>query len=311
MKHAIVGAGGVGGLLGASLRHAGDDVTMVVRKGTRAKYPQTLHVDSTFATFDENVEWTERVPEADVLWLAVKALQLEDAVALIEQGAKPNAIVPLLNGLDHIALLRSKFGENVVIPATIAIETERTAPGQIVHRSPFAKLNVSSRGQTLMGRTLEQLHQIGFTGEFIDNEATLMWGKLVFLGPLALSTTAANKAIGELVSNPETWTDLQTCVREACAVGTAEGAKLNVDVVIKAILTLPAPMKSSMQKDVEQGRAPEVDAIGGGIVRAAKRHNIRVPVTERLIAAVAQRAGIPVPSAEGLTSQGRRRKQSH
>ena len=298
MKHAMVGAGGVGGLLGASLRHAGDEVAMVVRRGTREKYPQTLHVDSTFGTFDEDVEWTERVPAADVVWLAVKALQLDDAIALIAQGAKPQAIVPLLNGVDHIALLRSKFGEDVVIPATIAVETERTAPGQIVHRSPFAKLNISSRGKALLGKTLEQLRQIGFTGEFIDSEPTLMWGKLVFLGPLALSTTAVNRTIGELVSNPEAWSDLQTCVREACEVGTAEGARLNVEVVIKAILALPAPMKSSMQKDVEQGRAPEVDAIGGAIMRAARRREIPVPVTERLIEAVAQRAGIHRPDVE-------------
>ena len=40
MTHAIVGAGGVGGLLGAALAHAGDDVAMVVRLGTKAAYPE-------------------------------------------------------------------------------------------------------------------------------------------------------------------------------------------------------------------------------------------------------------------------------
>jgi len=144
----------------------------------------------------------------------------------------------------------------------------------------------------MLAQTMDQLRKIGFTGEFIDNESTLMWGKLVFLGPLALSTTAANKTIGELVSNPELWTNLQACVREACTVGSAEGAKLNFDVVIKAILALPASMKSSMQKDVEQGRLPEVDAIGGGIARAADRHNIPAPATTRLIETVRRRAGM-------------------
>ena len=292
MKHAIVGAGGVGGLLGGALAHSGESVAMVVRPGTRNKYPEKIHVDSTFGKFDESVEWTESVPPADVLWLAVKALQLNDSLRLIAEGARLPLIVPLLNGIDHVALLRDRFGEHAVLPGTIAVETERTAPGHIVHRSPFAKLNLSARGRGMLAQTMDQLRKIGFTGEFIDNESTLMWGKLVFLGPLALSTTAADKTIGELVSNPELWTNLQACVREACTVGSAEGAKLNFDVVIKAILALPASMKSSMQKDVEQGRLPEVDAIGGGIARAADRHNIPAPVTTRLIETVRRRAGM-------------------
>jgi len=292
MKHAIVGAGGVGGLIGGALAHSGESVAMVVRPGTRNNYPEKIHVDSTFGKFDESVEWTESVPPADVLWLAVKALQLNDSLRLIAEGARLPLIVPLLNGIDHVALLRDRFGEHAVLPGTIAVETERTAPGHIVHRSPFAKLNLSARGRGMLAQTMDQLRKIGFTGEFIDNESTLMWGKLVFLGPLALSTTAANKTIGELVSNPELWTNLQACVREACTVGSAEGAKLNFDVVIKAILALPASMKSSMQKDVEQGRLPEVDAIGGGIARAADRHNIPAPVTRRLIETVRRRAGM-------------------
>jgi 2-dehydropantoate 2-reductase len=292
MKHAIVGAGGVGGLLGGALAHSGESVAMVVRPGTRNNYPEKIHVDSTFGKFDESVEWTESVPPADVLWLAVKALQLNDSLRLIAEGARLPLIVPLLNGIDHVALLRDRFGEHAVLPGTIAVETERTAPGHIVHRSPFAKLNLSARGRGMLAQTMDQLRKIGFTGEFIDNESTLMWGKLVFLGPLALSTTAADKTIGELVSNPELWTNLQACVREACTVGSAEGAKLNFDVVIKAILALPASMKSSMQKDVEQGRLPEVDAIGGGIARAADRHNIPAPVTTRLIETVRRRAGM-------------------
>ena len=292
MKHAIVGAGGVGGLLGGALAHSGESVAMVVRPGTRNKYPARIHVDSTFGKFDESVEWTESVPQADVLWLAVKALQLNDSVRLIAEGARPPLIIPLLNGIDHVAFLRDRFGEHAVLPGTIAVETERTAPGHIVHRSPFAKLNLSARGRGMLAQTMDQLRKIGFTGEFIDNESTLMWGKLVFLGPLALSTTAADKTIGELVSNPELWTNLQACVREACTVGSAEGAKLNFDVVIKAILALPASMKSSMQKDVEQGRLPEVDAIGGGIARAADRHNIPAPATTRLIETVRRRAGM-------------------
>jgi len=50
-------------------------------------------------------------------------------------------------------------------------------------------------------------------------------------------------------------------------------------------------MRSSMQKDVEQGKTPELDAIAGPILRGAARHGIDVPATKKLVAVVEQRAG--------------------
>jgi 2-dehydropantoate 2-reductase len=50
-------------------------------------------------------------------------------------------------------------------------------------------------------------------------------------------------------------------------------------------------MRSSMQKDVEQGNPPELDAIAGPILRGAKRNGIDIPATKKLVAAVEQRVG--------------------
>jgi ketopantoate reductase len=46
-----------------------------------------------------------------------------------------------------------------------------------------------------------------------------------------------------------------------------------------------------MQKDVEQRKTPELDAIAGPILRGARRHGIEVPATTKLVAAVEERAG--------------------
>jgi ketopantoate reductase len=50
-------------------------------------------------------------------------------------------------------------------------------------------------------------------------------------------------------------------------------------------------MRSSMQKDVKRGNAPELDAIAGPILRGGQRHRIDVPTTKTLVAAVERRAG--------------------
>ena len=292
MHHAILGAGGVGGLIGSCLAHTGATVTMVVRSEALAQYPKALRFESPFGKFEVNVNVTGEVPPADVLWITVKATQLESALGALKNPDAVRAIVPLLNGIDHVQLLRSRYGSERVIPATIAVETERVSPGHIVHRSPFARLFVSSVGKDLLTSTLDDLQKIGFECRFIDDEPTLMWGKLVFLAPFALCTTAANKTVGEILSDPE-WRSLgEACVREACAVGVAEGAKVDADAVIAGVMKMPGNMRSSMQKDVEQHKTPELDAIAGPILRGGQRHGIEVPATRKLVAAVGLRAGI-------------------
>src|SRR5437016_3133383 len=200
LRHAILGVGGVGGLIGANLARLGDSVTVVVKPQSLDSYPEQLKLESPFGNFAVPVARSAEVPTVDVLWIAVKATQLQDSLATVTHPASVGAIVPLLNGIDHLALLRKRYGDGCVIAATIAVESERVAPGHIVHRSPFAILNMSSAGRGLLGSTVEQFQQIGFECRFVDNEPTLMWGKLVFLAAFALTTTAADKTVGEFLS---------------------------------------------------------------------------------------------------------------
>ena len=289
MRHAILGAGGVGGMIGACLARVGEAVTLVVRPGTLADHPPRLQFESPFGNWSVEVGWAGSVPASDVLWLTVKATQLEAAILSIADAPATAAIVPLLNGIEHIERLRSQFGSERVIPATIAGEMERVSVGHFVHRSPFAVLNISERGRSLLQTTSERLRSLGITCNFVYDETTLMWTKLSFLGPFALTTSAFDRTIGEVVADPSTWEQLERCVRETCAAGQAEGAKIDADVVLPLIRKAPPAMRSSMQKDLEHGRPPELDAIGGVIVRAARRHGLLVPVTELLMAKIGRR----------------------
>ena len=263
---------------------------MVVRPESLASYPAHLHLESTLGTFHEAVERASSAPSADVLWVTVKATQLEQALRSVPQASNFSGVVPLLNGIDHIAELRARFGERVVIPATIAGESERIAPGRISHPSPFAILSAFSLGRPLLATTLDKLAKIGFTCRFVDDEPTLLWGKLVFLAPIALSTTAAAVPIGEVLANTERRGQFEACVHEVCAVASAEGATVDAEKTIAGILKLPGPTRSSMQKDVERGNPPELDAIAGPVLRGAARHNIPVPATQTLSTTVERRS---------------------
>jgi 2-dehydropantoate 2-reductase len=296
LKHAILGAGGVGGLIGACLARCGDSVTMVVRPESLANYPKHIQLESAFGNFTVPVALASTVPAADVLWITVKATQLDSALASFTNADSVGTIVPLLNGIDHLEMLRARYGPARLIAATIAVETERVAPGHIVHRTPFARLNIASAGRNRLGTTVEALQKIGFECRFIDDEATLMWSKIVFLAPFALTTSAADRTTGAVISDPDWKRQLESSVREACAVASAEGAKVDADAIIASMLKMPPNMRSSMQKDVERGNVPELDAIAGPILRGGTRHGIAVPVTRNLVAAVERRA----PSSPSL-----------
>lgn len=290
MRHAIVGAGGVGGTIGAILSNAGESVTLVVRPGTAEKYPPELTLQSTFGTVSGLVKIAEALEyPVDILWITVKATQLDSSISSIAPERVMQAVIPLLNGIDHVAVLRRHFGHDRVIPATIAGEMEKVAPGKIVHPSPFLRLNIASSGRPVLQQAVNEFIQFGMECKFFDNEATLLWSKLVMLGPFALSTTAANGPIGAVLADPARRKLMENCVREACAAANADGAGLDPEVSVRLLGNSPPTMRSSMQKDVDAGRPPELDAIAGPILRVAEARGVTAPATAELVEQVEQR----------------------
>lgn len=290
MQHAVLGAGGVGGFVGAVLAHAGESVLLLLRPETLARHPPTLTLESSFGNLTAPIAAAARLDRAvDILWIAPKATQLEAALGLIPDPSLPRAVVPLLNGIDHIARLSDRFGAERVLPATIAGELERTEPGRIVHRTPFARFGFAARGEPVLGPVAQILIRFGCTASFENDERTLLWRKLVVLAPMALTTTASSRSLGEIREDPIWQRQLEAAVREAGAVASADGASVSIEQTLAFLIGTPPTLRSSMQKDVAAGRPPELDAIGGPILRGAERYGIPVPVTASLVDAIQRR----------------------
>lgn len=287
MKHTILGAGAIGGLLSTSLASLGHDVSLVVRQEKLGPHPETLTLDRPNNTLTAKVRIVADVSQpTDVLWIATKTYQLEDALPLITEV--PPAVVPLLNGVDHIAVLRSRYGDDRVIPATIAVEADRTADAHYVQRSPV-RLNMSSSGEALLSDSAQELRDLGFLCSFIANEASLMWGKLCFLGPFALTTTASSKNLGEILGDAEWKKRMDFACAEAQAVAEAFGAQIDPARVQAIIDASPPTMRSSMAKDIDAGRRLELDGIAGPIIRGGAQWEIAVPTTRKLVAMIEER----------------------
>ncbi|WP_203923556.1 ketopantoate reductase family protein [Rugosimonospora africana] len=284
---AIVGPGGVGGLIGAVLARAGHRVMFVARPETVDALTTgglTVH-SGKFGDFQVPATATARLSgPVDACVLAVKATALDAALERVPAGALGDGLVlPLLNGVEHLPLLRTRFPAAQVVAGAIRVETTRVAPGRIEHTSPFSGIEVAS--DTAPGERVEalaaQFRRAGLDVTVRDDETAVLWDKLAFLAPLALLTTAAGAPAGTIRTQ---WREtLEAVVGEIASVATAAGAPVDPATILGMFDRVPAGMKSSMQRDAEAGRATELDAIGTAVLRAADRYGLTTPVTARLV----------------------------
>lgn len=289
---AILGPGGVGGFVAAALERAGHRVTIVAREESAAAIAEHgLEVESVrLGSIRANPETTTRLDrDPDVLIVAVKATGL--AAALDRVASEPHLVVPMLNGLDHLPPLRERFGPRAVA-AAIRIESTRTAPARIEQTSPFLLVEmatVNPRMSPAIHSFADTLNGAGIPSRVRQNEPDVMWGKLVRLCALALTTTAYDRPLGPIRTTPELRTDLEACVREAAAVAAADGADQDPARTLEELEDAHAELDTSMHRDVAAGREPELDAIAGSVLRAAARHGLTCPTIERLAAQVEER----------------------
>jgi 2-dehydropantoate 2-reductase len=294
MTVAVLGPGGVGGLLAGVLDRAGTEVVVVAHESTAETIERDgLRVQSvTFGDFVAHPRAVARLDQpVDALLVATKAAGLESALERV--AVEPTVVLPLLNGLDHIGVLRERFPAGSVLAGSIRVEADRPQPGVVVHTSPFLLVSMAGSDPAVapaMRALADTLSHAEVTVRVSDSEADVMWSKLVRLNALACVTSAYDVLLGEIRSTPRLRADLEGAIEEASAVGRAEGAHA-IDAA-RAIAELEAAhdtLGSSMQRDIAAGREPELDAIPGSVLRAGARHGITCPTIERLMSMIAAR----------------------
>jgi 2-dehydropantoate 2-reductase len=287
LELAVLGPGAVGGLLAALLARAGNSVVVLAGESTaRAIAERGLRVESRrFGDFEVNVASALQLQcRVDACLITVKATQLEQALKRVAANDLGQAlVVPLLNGIDHVDLLRSVYPAAQVVAATMRIEAKRVGPGVIQHLSPFASVEIatSAAGRDGVERLAAKFTEAGLDVSLRENETAMLWDKLVFLAPLALLTTHERANAGAIRTRRRD--DALALISEAAAVANAEGAAVDSEAVVRLLDSVPPTMESSMQRDLAAGLPLELDAIVGAVIRRAARAKVAVPVTTRLL----------------------------
>ncbi|MEU0382970.1 ketopantoate reductase family protein [Streptomyces chartreusis] len=284
---AVLGPGGVGGLLAALLSRAGHRVICLSGEETaRVLRTDGIRIRSAhFGDFTARVEADTRLREpVDACLVAVKHTALDAALARVPAPALADGLlVPFLNGVEHPATLRARYRPDRVAPAVIRVESTRVAPGVIEHGSPFAEIDLTGTAvpRNRLDALAEALDTAGPATRVQDDETAALWAKMSFLAPMALLTTRYGVPLGDVRTRHRD--ELIALVEETAAISRACGGPADPAQALDRYDAFPPQMKSSMQRDAEAGRPLELDAIGGALLRAAERHGIPAPVTARVV----------------------------
>jgi 2-dehydropantoate 2-reductase len=298
MRIAVVGAGGVGGFYGARLAEAGGDVVLVARgEHLEAIRRRGLELRSAAGVVRVPVEAAgdpSEIGPCDAVLFCVKSYDAEEAAGALEPlVGESTAIVPLLNGIDHLDLLSDAVGAEHVLGGTAAVFAERVGPGVIAHHGgpdtiTFGELDGSRSVRA--ERLLEVSRAAGIADDLSHDILSLMWRKLAFICAQAGLTAATRLPLGEIRSTPEAWELYDRVLGEVLAVARAEGVSLRDETgeQLRAFAQeLDAGVYSSLHDDLVNGRRMELDAVHGAVLRRARRHGVPVPACETIHALLA------------------------
>ncbi|HYP81922.1 2-dehydropantoate 2-reductase [Variovorax sp.] len=307
MKIAVIGAGAIGGLVGAKLALAGEEVSLLVRarhvEAIRRQGFRLMHPDGTEEVARE-LRVTESYAEAgvqDVVILAMKAHQVQEVLPQLPHLLGPDTvIVPMQNGIpfwyfsrhggphegavvrsvDPDGELLSAIDPARILGCVVYPASELVSPGVVRHiegeRFPLGELDgsLSTRAQ----RVSDAFTRAGFKSPVLDNiraEIWLkLWGNLTF-NPISALAHATLVDICQYPLSRELAADM---MREAQAVAGKLGIEFRVTLDKRiAGAEKVGKHKTSMLQDVEAGRSPEIDALVGSVVELARLTDTPTP----------------------------------
>jgi 2-dehydropantoate 2-reductase len=316
MKIAVIGAGSIGGLVGAKLALAGEDVTFIARGAHVTAIRQN---GFTLIGADGNRQTTRDVHATsdyaaagpqDVVVLGMKANQLEAVLDDLPKLVGPETlIVPMQNGIpfwyfdqhggalagtpirsvDPSGRIAGAIAARQIIGCVVYPASELVAPGVVRHiegdRFPLGELD---------GLTTERVTRLsqcftnaGFKAPVLDNiraEIWLkLWGNLTF-NPIS---SLSHSTLADICQYPPTRELAAAMMREAQAVAHKLGIEFRVSLEKRiAGAEKVGKHKTSMLQDIEAGRAPEIDALVGAVVELARLTDTPTPHIDSVYALV-------------------------
>jgi 2-dehydropantoate 2-reductase len=300
LKFAIVGAGAIGGYLGARLALAGEEVTFIARNRNLAAINANgfkLIEEDGSERVARNVRAVQRMAEAgpqDVVLLTLKAHQVKDVLPELRELFGPHTlVVTMINGLpwwyfhklagpyegrslesvDPGGTINAHIEPERVIGGIVYPASELVEPGvvRVIEGNRFTLGELDGSRSERIEALSQAMMRAGFkspVSKDIRGEIWVkLWGNLSF-NPISALTHAT---LQDICRFPATRQLAARMMTEAQAIGEKLGVefKISLDKRIAGAEAVGAH-KTSMLQDVEHGRALELQALVGSVVELAQ-----------------------------------------
>ncbi|MFC7474444.1 ketopantoate reductase family protein [Dankookia sp. GCM10030260] len=282
MRILVLGAGALGGYFGGRLQQAGAEVAYLVRPRRQAQLAQDgLVIESPFGAARlpaRTVAATEAGPGWDLILLTCKAYDLADAIATIRPAVDAGtAILPVLNGLSHIATLQAAFGEAAVLGGLAKIQATMGADGVVRQLNDWRWLTFGELDGSMSPRVRAfaelAARAEGMVATAVPDIRQRMWEKLVHLGTSAVSTVLMRANTGEIARSPGGVEFMHRVLDRNAAIAAANGQPMTEAFMaeFRAMFADPkAGYATSMLRDLEAGGRIEADHILGFLLAQAR-----------------------------------------
>ena len=287
---AIVGTGGIGGPLGASLAKAGAEVTFLARGAHLAAIRANgLRVEGDRGeTLIHPARATNDPASAgvqDFVLLCVKQWDVESAGAAIRPMVGPGtAVLPLQNGIDAAERLFPILGHDAVMGASTLVTGTIAAPGVVRQTGTYQTMTFGEWTAPTSPRA-ERLRdlcaQAGFDGVLSPDITLAIWDKFLLLAPYGGISALTRLPAGKWRDDPDIFALYEAALRETVVVGIASGVNFPPDIVARKCAFVrtgfPPHHMASIGNDVVNGNRTELDWLSGKVIALGREHGIPTP----------------------------------
>ncbi len=307
MRYTVVGAGAIGGTVGAHLVRGGESVLFVDTddEHVRAMRAHGLTIRGFAETFSVPVEATtpDALPDQlETVLLACKAPATPSAVASFADRLAPDGcVVSLQNGLNELVIAR-QVGQARTVGAFVNFSADYLEPG-LIHFGGRGTFVIGELDGELTPRLQSLQRALGHWGSVgtTDNIWGYLWGKQAY-GAMLFGTALTNDSMADAIDQHRqvsvelarevlrvaaalNVTPLGFDGFEPASIGAADDAEVNASLDrLIAMRHTDEKTHSGVWRDLAvRQRRTEVDAHFVPIVERAEEQGLAVPALRRMI----------------------------
>jgi 2-dehydropantoate 2-reductase len=292
MNICVVGAGAIGGWVGAKLALAGNQVMALTSRGALGE------IELSEAGKKTTVQLSRFETPADVLILAVKATALRSAAAPAKQFIGPaTVILPMLNGVpwwfvegvqlksvDPDGSIAASFPFPQIVGCVVHASCNRSDGTVLVkHADKLIIGEPSGETDERVARLSALLDEAGLRPDLTGNVRRAIWYKLWGNATINPMSALVRASCDKILADPECRAWMLEGMSELAAIGAAVGCPISESGEDRMAVTARlGAFKTSMLQDVEAARPIELDALLGAPREIARQAGISTPALDRL-----------------------------